>query len=277
MTHPVSGTVGRRLAARPSRAALFAAAAAVAAAVLGTPSAGVAQTAAAPTAPVAAPVWLGRFDAPGDPWREQRLKASITPNRFEWRVWDGVPALVVLSQASMSLMARPVELDLQRTPVLCWRWRVDAPLQQADLRTRAGDDQAARLYVSLALPEEDKSLALRAQLRMGRALWGAELPDAALNYVWDNRQPVGTEGPNAYTDRARMIVLRSGAADAGRWVDERRDIAADASRLFGPRARAVQLAVTADTDNTGESARAGFAQLHAVPAGAPCRFGAEAR
>lgn len=216
--------------------------------------------------------WVGRFDEAPAPWREVRLKPELTPNTFERRLWDGVPALVVQSQAGMSLMARPISVDLARTPVLCWRWRVDAPLAAADMARRSGDDYAARLYISLSLPDADKSLALRAQLALARTLWGPDVPDAAINYVWDNRQPVGHEQPNAYTGRAIMVVQRSGAADAGRWVEERRDVARDAARLFGPRATPSQLAVTADTDNTGEQARAGFAQLHFVAADAACQW-----
>ncbi len=214
--------------------------------------------------------WVGRFDAGLAPWREVAIRPELKPNLFRLRDWDGVRALEVVSSAGMSLLARPLEVDLARTPVLCWRWRVDAPLNAADMTRRAGDDYAARLYVTLALPDADKSLALRAQLRMARAIWGDQVPDAAINYVWDNRHPVGTERPNAYTDRATMVVLRTGAADAGRWVDERRDLAADVARLVGPRAVPVQLAVTADTDNTGESARAGFADIRFVGPEASC-------
>lgn len=224
------------------------------------------------TAP--SPVWLGSFAGGLEPFVEVRLKPELTPNRFTRERWDGVDALVVRAQASMSLMARPVTVDFRQTPILCWRWRVDAPLKTADMQTRAGDDYAARLYLSLRLPDADKSLALRAQLRLARALFGPQVPDAALNYVWDNRHPVGTEAPNAYTERTRMVVLRSGPADAGRWVDERRDVAADARRWFGLGAEAQQLAVTADTDNTGETATAGFAQIHAVAADQPCQFNA---
>ena len=119
------------------------------------PSAGLAGLllmAQAIASPGSEPVWAGRFDRGMTPWQEVRLKAEIKPNTFTLRDWDGVPALEVKSSASMSLLGRPVEVDLDRTPVLCWRWRIDAPLQSADMTRRSGDDYAARLYVSLALP-----------------------------------------------------------------------------------------------------------------------------
>jgi len=227
------------------------------------------------TAPPAAadpagPAWVGRFTDGLADWREIQLDTKVARNTFRTLDWDGVPAVEVQSRRAMSLLARPVSVDLAATPVLCWRWRVDAPLTSSDMATRQGDDYAARVYVSLAIPRAEQGIALRAQLAMARAIWGADVPDAALNYVWDNRQPVGTVRPNAYTDRAMMIVQRSGAADAGGWVWERRDVAADARAHFGPSAGVVQLAITADTDNTGESARAGFADLHFVSRSSPC-------
>lgn len=216
--------------------------------------------------------WVGRFDTDISVWQEVRLKPEIPANRFERRLWDGVHALEVHSSASMSLMARPLDIDLQATPVLCWRWRVDAVIPAANMNQRQGDDYAARVYVSFQLPESAMSFGLRTKLRLARAIWGAELPDAALNYVWDNQHPVGTQQPNVYTDRAMMVVQRSGNQDAGRWVEERRNVLEDVTRHFSAQARAVQLAITADSDNTRQSAHAGFADFHFVAADQACRF-----
>jgi hypothetical protein len=220
---------------------------------------------------------VGRF-SPGNgeppaPWLLQRLNESVAPTRYVHRVWDGVAAIEAHADASMALLVRPIAIDLARTPILCWRWRVDAPLLKADLTRKTGDDYAARVYVSFTLKPAALDWATRAKLRIGRALFGPLLPDAALNYVWDNRHPVGTRAPNAYTERTRMIVARSGAADAGRWVEERHDVLADAIREFGPHIDATaQLALASDTDNTGESAHAGFADLHFVARDEACQF-----
>ncbi len=69
-----------------------------------------------------------------------------------------------------------------------------------------------------------------------------------------------------------MVVQRSGNQQAGRWLEERRNVLEDVTRLFARDALAVQLAVTADSDNTGQTARAGFADVHFVPADADCQF-----
>lgn len=223
----------------------------------------------------AAPVWVGRFAfADGglpEPWQIERLDEKVPPTRYRLREWDGVHAVEAHAVASMALLARPLEVDLGKTPVLCWRWRIDAPLKAADMMRKSGDDYAARVYLSFDVPADVLDLSTRMGLRLARTLRGGRVPDAAVNYVWDNRQPVGTWQPNAYTDRARMLVLRSGAAHAGRWVDERRDVAADFQHAFGHApARLTGLAIATDTDNTGEEARAGFADFRFVDRDAAC-------
>lgn len=210
-----------------------------------------------------------------DRWQEVRLSDDIKPNTFTFEAVNGNSAenqsvLRIESNASMSMMAIPVEVDLTQTPVLCWRWRVNRVLDKADMSERFGDDYAARLYVSLAIPESEQSLGLRLQLGLARSIWGDQVPDAAINYVWDNRQPVGTAMPNAYTDRVTMIVAQSGAAKVGQWVQQAQNIAQDIEQQFTPAANVVQIALAADTDNTGETVTAEFADIRFVAKQADC-------
>jgi len=129
------------------------------------------------------------------------------------------------------------------------------------------------------------SFANAEQVRVGRFSASGEIPAPwkveqlntgvpPTNYrlrEWDNRHPIGTWQPNAYADRARMLVLRSGAANAGRWLTERRDVSADFQNAFGHApAKITGLALASDTDNTGESAHAGFADFHFVSKDESC-------
>lgn len=224
----------------------------------------------------AEPLWVGRFGGEGvlpAGWQIEHLNSKFPPTEYRQRQWDGVAAVEARAVGSMALLARPLTVDLEKTPILCWRWRIDAPLRNADLASKAGDDYAARVYVSFAIPPAALGLGTRAKLALARSIWGPTVPDAALNYVWDNKHPVGTLQPNAYTNRARMLVLRSGAAEAGGWISERRHLGADFRRTFGDLpGRPNGLAIASDTDNTGETARAGFADFHFVAEGAPCAF-----
>ena len=134
-------------------------------------------------------------------------------------------------------------IDLDKTPILRWTWRVDATLGDIDERTRAGDDYSARVYVIRAHPV---------------LLWRTR----AVNYVWASTRAAGETWPNAYTDSSRHVAVRSGDALAGRWVDERRDVRADFRELFGESVRHVDaVAIMTDTDNTGAAAVAYYGDI----------------
>ena len=149
---------------------------------------------------------------------------------------------------------------------IAWRWKVDRVVDAGQLESRTGDDYAARVYVSFDVPLERLAFAARTRIRLARIFFGSELPVAALCYVWDNRHAPGTQAWNAYSDHVSMVVLESGVARAGTWRDEVRDVAADWQAAFGKRwpgpVPAIDgLAVSSDTDQTGETVTAWFGDL----------------
>jgi hypothetical protein len=170
------------------------------------------------------------------------------------------------ADASMSGLTHPVRVDIRQFPLLRWRWKIAAPVKTADMTTKAGDDYAARIYVMFDYPLEKLPFGTRTKLRLAESIYGQKIPTAALNYVWDNRQPIGTTRPNIYTDRARMVVLESGTAKAGQWVTETRDLASDFYAAFGEDAPdVVAIALATDTDNTGESAASWYGDIEFLP------------
>jgi hypothetical protein len=237
---------------------------------------GHAQTQSSETAPQEKAVWLGRFTAAADtgvppPWRVVQFNPDVPATEYRVRTWDGVQAVESLADNSMALLARPVKIDLERTPVLCWRWRVEGVVRSADMKRRSGDDYAARLYVAFSLRPGSLGFVTRMALRAARKRYGDLVPEAAINYVWDNRYPEGTSLPNAYTDRTRMIVAQTGDTQVRRWVWEQRDVLADFHQHFGVYSPQItSIAVATDTDNTRSKAHAGFADIGFVPRGVDC-------
>jgi len=90
----------------------------------------------------------------------------------------------------------------------------------------------------------------------------------AVNYIWANRLPRGAFLPNAYTGNAVMVAVESGDGNAGRWVDEERDLVEDYRRAFGEDpSRIGAVAIMTDTDNTEEQAVAWYGAIRFLPPG----------
>ncbi len=217
--------------------------------------------------------WIGDFKNGLAGWAVVRIDKKVPATRFEPISVGGVNAVQASAVRSMALLTRTVNVDLRQTPVLCWQWRVSGALKTADITRKTGDDQAARIYVGLQLPVNSMSLGTRAKLALARSTGGSAVPDGVVNYVWDNRLPIGTVRPNVYTERARVVVMQSGNGRAGRWVSERRNVALDIEKQFKTSAgRIVSIAVSSDTDNTGETVTAAFANLHMVGPSQACEI-----
>ena len=195
-----------------------------------------------------------------NPWRVLAL-ARIKAPQFALVSDEGLTVLRVRAEQAAGSASHGLDADPGAAPILSWRWKVDRVLEGADMTRKAGDDFAARVYVFFDLPMEALSFTDRMRIRVARSIYGREVPTAAICYVWDNRHPAGTSLPSAYTDRVRLIVLESGAAQVAKWTEERRDLEKDFRDAFGtamPVPRISGLAAGADTDQTGERVTAWF-------------------
>lgn len=170
-------------------------------------------------------------------------------------------ALRARSECSASGLSFPLaKLDLARTPILRWRWRVDQVELGGDPRTRAGDDFAARVYVLFAPDREREGVLTRTRRALGRALYGQEMPGIVLNYVISEREPPGTRWDNPYAAESKMISR--GAPALGAWREEEADVAADYRTIVGVDPPPVLgVALMSDSDDSCGSATAWFSDL----------------
>ena len=166
------------------------------------------------------------------------------------------------SAAGASGLSRQLRVNPAEFPWLRWRWKINNIIEQADLRTREGDDFPARLYVMFDYPLEKLPFIERNKLRLARALFDPR--SACCNAVLCvGRQGGGeTMVPSAYTNRVKLIVVESGAVRVRQWVDVERNIARDFRAAFGEDAPPVSgIAIATDTDNTGAVATAFFGDI----------------
>jgi hypothetical protein len=113
------------------------------------------------------------------------------------------------------------KIDLKGTPILEWSWKAVALPKGGNSCVKATDDQAAQIYVAWPrFPE-----AVRSQI---------------IGYVWDTTAPVGTICKSEKTGTVTYVVVRSGPAELGKWITERRNVRDDFKKIYG-----------ADPDNPG--------------------------
>jgi len=222
---------------------------------------------AAVAQPTLAPFSTARGTELPAAWRIVTLPKIPQHTRYAIAESDGRRAVHAEADASYANAVHAVDADVSATPILRFAWKVDRFPEGSDLAVKAGDDLAAKVCVLFDLPLERLAFVDRARVQLGRRLFDPQLPAATVCYVWDRRGAPGTWVSSVYTDRVRMLVLRSGAnGEQGRWLDERRDLRADFRQAFPAEAaaglpRVAAIAIATDSDNTMSRASAWFGDL----------------
>ena len=202
----------------------------------------------APGVPRAQEIVLGRFSA-GDlsGWQPKSFKGE-TRYRLT-KDAGGETVLEAVSNAAASGLVYERNIDLTKTPILTWRWRIERPVNPPDELSKGGDDFAVRVYF----------------VTPGAGM--LSFPDSVV-YVWASRRPEGSSWPNPYTKKAHMVAVDSGAKRAGQWRTHRRNMREDFKRFFGRDITEItHIAVMTDTDNSGLSARGWYGDIRVAPAG----------
>lgn len=194
-------------------------------------------------------------------WTPLTFKKIPTRTEYSVVMDDGVTVVRAESRAGASGLTRRVSVDLREYPVIQWRWKVSNVIAKGDVHSKAGDDYAARLYITFAYDPDKVSFSRKLKYTAGRLLFG-EVPIGAITYIWERAAPEGTIVDNAYTDVVKMIVVESGERHVGRWMTEERNLYEDYRKAFGEDPPLVNgVAIMTDTDNTGETATAYYGDI----------------
>jgi hypothetical protein len=200
--------------------------------------------------------------APPAEWTRVKITDKKRPTLYEAATDEGRPVVHATANAAASMLAKRADFDLAERPLLAWRWKVSRLVESADNAVARREDAPARILLAFAgdvskLPAKD-----RAVIKLSQKLSGRPLPYATLQYVYSNGAAVDTVIANPHTRRVQMIVASSGAAGVGEWQKVERDVVADFRRAFGEEpGKLLAYGLLSDTDNTGESVEAWYADL----------------
>ncbi len=196
-----------------------------------------------------------------DGWKPLTFKKVDRHTSYELVKDENIVVIKARSESSASGLIKEVKFDPKEYPIVRWRWKVMNLIQNSDVRRKAGDDYPARLYITFEYDPDKVGFTKKLKFKAGQAIFG-HLPIGALNYIWDGKAPKGIMVDNAFTDFAKMIVVRSGSADVGRWVEEERNVYEDYKKAFNEEPPMINgVAIMSDTDNTREAATAYYGDI----------------
>jgi hypothetical protein len=197
-----------------------------------------------------------------DGWQNLTFKGINRHTRYMLKSEAGIYLIESISQASASGIFKEVNLDPKIYQRISWRWKVKKTLEKGDARRKEGDDYSARIYVTFQYDPDKVGRWERIKFFTIKTFYGKYPPLGAINYIWANKLPKGESVDNAFTNRAKMIAIESGNSLAGKWVKEGRNLYQDYKELFREEPPLISsVAIMTDTDNTGESAEAYYADI----------------
>lgn len=131
---------------------------------------------------------------------------------------------------------------LKEFPILQWQWRAVLFPIGTNEREKSGNDSVLGLYV----------------------VFGHWPFIRAIKYIWSDTLPVEASFNSPFSKGTKILVVRSGRSQMGRWVKEKRDVLFDYQQLFREEEKnplATGIAILTDSDNTNSSAIGDYADI----------------
>jgi hypothetical protein len=178
--------------------------------------------------------WMAKGLPPGWELKVKSGKASYEILR------DGdIAALHLKSRDSSFSLQGEVNVDVKRYPVLSWKWKVTQLPAGGDFRRSGTDDQAAQLFVAFTRTR-------------------------AIVYIWDTTAAQGlmeSTSPVPFMT-VKVVVVRSGPAELGKWISETRNVYEDYKKMYGEEPPVVSgMRFQINSQHTGTSAESWFADV----------------
>lgn len=181
-------------------------------------------------------------DAVGDfpkGWRARPGQGNAAEEVYTVREEGGMKYLMADDQRHQSVQIfRLAHWNLDKYPVLKWKWRAKKLPVGANETIQAKNDSACGIYISFGL-----------------------IRGKALKYTWSTTAPVGTM--HKKDDRMYIFVKRSGASQVGQWVEESTNVIEDAKKAYGsvPDRTLSGVAILTDGNATGSEVACDYAWI----------------
>jgi hypothetical protein len=196
-------------------------------------------------------------------WKEDFTHAGdnrekILPKDWDFKTKIGTPAAEIYlvkgdkgecsflhmesDKSSASIIRKLEKINLRKTPMLRWCWRVNVLPEGADGREENKDDQSIGIYLGS----------------------GNMFLKKSVSYRWDTDTPKGSVGNCAYgmgTIKIKWFTLRDKEDPLGEWFTEERNVADDFYKAWGYYPEDVYVSISCNSQYTGGKASADLAWI----------------
>lgn len=181
-------------------------------------------------------------------WKEEGSKIGVPETRCQTvKHPDGTTALQVKCDKSTGGIIIAPRVDLNKTPIMRWRWRLINYPDQADGRNPKRDDQPIGIYLGFN---------------------DGLIKKKSIAYRWEDLTPQGFEGTTVYAGilSVHFITMRDNKTKAGEWVTETRNVAEDFKRVYKKIPKRFALSVIGNSQYTKSNTVAELDFIEFLPA-----------
>ena len=150
-------------------------------------------------------------------WRFQALRGVKHETKYAYVHDDALNETVLeaSADAAAGALTYRFEGDAQVSSILRFKWRPGNLIASSDPKTKAGDDYAARIYLTFASDPERASLREKTENAIANTIYGDVPPHAALSYVFTHKAKLGEIITSPFTARVKKIVVDANPESVG--------------------------------------------------------------
>lgn len=120
-------------------------------------------------------------------WAPMEVNADNLTNYSREQDEEGNTVIRAESRNAASGLIYQVDIDPREYPVIEWRWRVDQVVQEGDVTKKAGDDYAARIYITFDYDKANLGFTDWLKYTFLKTFTSYNIPLRAINYIWANQ------------------------------------------------------------------------------------------
>ncbi len=142
------------------------------------------------------------------------------------------------------------DINLYETPVLSWKVRAHSLPENADEKSSDRNDSVASIYVVFD---------------MGRVALVKKVPKS-IRYTWSTTLPEGETGSKLFGNQ-KIMVVKSGEEDTGKWITFKRNLVEDYRQRFGddPPKHPLAILILSDGNSTNSYVKADYDDIMLKP------------